>query len=274
MSRQIFRSVALERLSSPEQLDMLMQVTTVKSWLALGGFALLLTMSVAWGFVGRIPIELSGPVILLNTGGVKNLELTAEGRIAELYIAPGDIVTQGDPVAKVVPLNGGPGVEIVTPYSGRILELKTDVGSLGSPGLPLAGLEFVGQGVELEAIMFVSAADGKSISPGMPIRISPVTVQAEEYGYMSGWVRSVAVFPATRAGIIRTLGSEELMQALVTEPAPIEVRIALRPDEQTSSGYQWSSSAGPDFSIDSGTLGSATITIASERPIDLVLPTR
>ena len=38
----IFRKVALERLSSPEQLDQLMQVTSPKGWLALAGLGALL----------------------------------------------------------------------------------------------------------------------------------------------------------------------------------------------------------------------------------------
>ena len=36
----IFRKVALERLSSPEQLDQLLQVTDPKGWMALGALAL------------------------------------------------------------------------------------------------------------------------------------------------------------------------------------------------------------------------------------------
>ena len=39
---RIFRQAALDRLSSPEQLDQLMQVTTPKSWMALVAFIVLL----------------------------------------------------------------------------------------------------------------------------------------------------------------------------------------------------------------------------------------
>ncbi len=54
MQKPIFRKAALERLSSPEQLDQLMQVTTPKGWLALIALAGLLVTAVILGFVGSI----------------------------------------------------------------------------------------------------------------------------------------------------------------------------------------------------------------------------
>ena len=38
MAGQIFRKTALEKLSSPEQLDELMKITTPKGWVALIAF--------------------------------------------------------------------------------------------------------------------------------------------------------------------------------------------------------------------------------------------
>ena len=53
--KQIFRKVALERLSSPEQLDLVMQVTSPRSWIALSAVGLLLVTLVIWGILGSIP---------------------------------------------------------------------------------------------------------------------------------------------------------------------------------------------------------------------------
>ncbi|MEY4095680.1 MAG: hypothetical protein RLZZ53_2879, partial [Acidobacteriota bacterium] len=39
-SEKIFRKVALDRLASPEQLDLLMEVTSPRSWIALVAVAL------------------------------------------------------------------------------------------------------------------------------------------------------------------------------------------------------------------------------------------
>lgn len=271
-SNPVFRKVALDRLSSPEQLDQLMYVTNPKSWLALIALLALLITAVTWSIIGSIPVEVSGQAILLNSGGIKNIVAVAPGQVTTLHIAAGTVVAEGELIAEVTPLGETEAMPVYSPYNGRILELKTDTGSLIGAGASVASLEFVGDGVEQEVVMYVDAAEGKRIQAGMPVQITPITAQAEEHGFLLGEVKSVSDFPATNAGILRLLGSEELMAALGIANAPIELRIALIPDSQTASGYRWSSSQGPDFTIDNGTLASAKITVDSQRPINLILP--
>lgn len=56
----IFRKEALERLSSPEQLDQLMQIVTPRSWLPLAALGGLLGVGLIWSFVGKIPVTTTG----------------------------------------------------------------------------------------------------------------------------------------------------------------------------------------------------------------------
>jgi hypothetical protein len=60
MKREIFRSAALNRMSSPEQLDQMLEVTTPKYWIALAAVALLLLFGLAWGFFGRMTTKAMG----------------------------------------------------------------------------------------------------------------------------------------------------------------------------------------------------------------------
>ncbi len=271
-SNTVFRQVSLERLSSPEQLDQIVYVTNPKSWLVLIALIALLVTAVIWSIVGRIPVEVASSAILLNNGGVKNIVSVEPGQITALHLKPGQIVEQGQLIAEITPSGSAEMIPIYSPYNGRILELKADIGNMVNPGVSLASLEFVGEEIEREVIMYVSPTDGKRIQPGMTARIVPATVQVEKYGFLLGQVESVSEFPATYAGILRTLGSQELMQELDIIGAPIEVRITLFSNKQTPSGYQWSSSNGPDFTINSGTLASAKIIVENQRPINLVLP--
>jgi HlyD family secretion protein len=96
----IFRKVALERLSSPEQLDQLMQVTNPQGWLALAGLWGLLAAALLWGVYGRIPTEVSGEGILFQ-GGVSDLVAPSAGQIEEVQVAVGDVIQKGDVVAKI-----------------------------------------------------------------------------------------------------------------------------------------------------------------------------
>jgi len=97
----IFRKVALERLSSPEQLDQLMQVTDPKGWLALGAMGALLLTSLAWGIFGSIPTEASGEGILLRQGGVSSLVAAENGQVEEILVSVGDVIQKGQVVARI-----------------------------------------------------------------------------------------------------------------------------------------------------------------------------
>lgn len=97
----IFRKVALERLSSPDQLDQLLAVTSPKSWLGLAGAGAILAAALAWGFFGRIPTEAYGDGILIRRGGVAEVVATGTGQVEDLLVGAGDPVVKGQPVARV-----------------------------------------------------------------------------------------------------------------------------------------------------------------------------
>ena len=65
-SQSLFRQEALERLSSPERLDELMHLVTLRSWLPLGTLGVLLGLGLIWSFVGRIPVITSGRGVLVQ----------------------------------------------------------------------------------------------------------------------------------------------------------------------------------------------------------------
>ena len=162
---------------------------------------------------------------------------------------------------------------VVTPYSGRILEIMTEQGHVVNRGEPVVRIDPVGRAVKsLEAVIYVSSDAGKKIRPGMPIQISPSTVREEEYGFMIGTVTYVSDFPATPDGMLRVLKNEQLVQTLAGDGAPYEVHADLVPDSRTASQYRWSSPAGPPTQIHSGTLARAQVTVTRVRPVEMVVP--
>lgn len=97
----IFRKVALERLSSPEQLDQLMEVTSPKGWLALIALGSLLLAALTWGVFGSIPTETTGEGILIRQGGVSNVVSAESGQVEEILVSVGDVIEKGQVVARV-----------------------------------------------------------------------------------------------------------------------------------------------------------------------------
>lgn len=98
---KIFRKVALDRMSSPEQLDQLLRVTTPKTWLALLALIVFLGAAVAWGYFGELTIRVSGPGVLIRSGGVRNVVPLGAGQVLDLAVGVGDLVQVGQIVATV-----------------------------------------------------------------------------------------------------------------------------------------------------------------------------
>jgi HlyD family secretion protein len=68
-SERIFRKVALERLSSPEQLDQLVTLTSPIGWTAVLAIAALLATAIGWSIFGTLPTSVNGAGILVSRGG-------------------------------------------------------------------------------------------------------------------------------------------------------------------------------------------------------------
>jgi len=99
--QRIFRKVALDRLSSPERLDELMQATNPRGWIALMAVALVIVTAVLWGIFGNIPDRVHGDGILIKTGGVFAITSLAGGQISDVNVAIGDQIERGQIVARV-----------------------------------------------------------------------------------------------------------------------------------------------------------------------------
>lgn len=93
--KSIFRAQALEKLSSPEQLDQLLQVVNRKSWLPLAALAILLVLAITWSVVGQIPITVEGQGLLVYPRRVVSLQAPAGGQIVDLQVGVGDFIEKG-----------------------------------------------------------------------------------------------------------------------------------------------------------------------------------
>src|SRR4051812_21238558 len=97
----VFRKVSLDRLSSPDQLDQLMQVTDGRGWIILSAFGSILATAVLWGFLGSVAHDVPCSGMLVKTGGVFEVSALSAGRITDLAVRVGDMVTEGQVVARM-----------------------------------------------------------------------------------------------------------------------------------------------------------------------------
>jgi HlyD family secretion protein len=371
-SEGLFRKAALEKLSSPERLDVMMQVTSPTAWLALVAVGAVLALLVAWSILGSISIKVQGRGILIRGDAVLNVTSGAYGRLTEILVEENEVVQKGDVVARLhqpqlderirnkrseienliqqaernrrdqgriiarldvqadefrqkiatqeealakglltnaTVLNTkqqltsteqqkaqiradlgqwqgrvdsaqrdlsemesqlGSSTEVTSAYTGRVLEITASVGDLLNQGSGIVTLEAFEE--PIEAVIYIPAADGKKVLPGMLAQISPSTVKAEEYGFMIGEVQSVSDFPVTPEGLRKVLRNDQLVADLTGNSAPIAVEVLLIEDPDTESGFKWSSSKGPPMKVFTGTVCSGNVTVEQKKPISYILP--
>ena len=375
IQEKLFRKSALDRLSSPEQLDLMVRITSPAGWVALTALIGLIVVAIMWGIFGNIPTKVTGSAMLIKTGGVVEISARSNGLITDVSVRAGDMVKRGQKIARIaqpdlleqfnslkarktelqnksqlsanllkqkrdtlkfsndvlrrrldeqngllkdglitrqsvlttqqqleenavalkeldlrkvdielelaqiernlelVKVRLKLSTDVISPYSGRVLEIKLDENSVVQAGSSILNMELAGDSIkDLEVVVFVSSLDGKKVKPGMDIFISPSTIKREDYGYMVGKVTAVSEFPSTSQGMMRILQNQQLVQQLSAGAAPIQINADLTPDAGAPSGYKWTSPGGPPVLIQSGTLGTANISVRSQRPISLVIP--
>ena len=103
--RSIFRAEALDQLSSPEQLEQLLQVTNRKSWITLATLGFLIFVVLLWSIFGRIPVTVNGTGILIYPRQVMPFQASVQGQLSSMNIAVGDRVQAGQVIAVEFPPN-------------------------------------------------------------------------------------------------------------------------------------------------------------------------
>jgi HlyD family secretion protein len=101
MNPNVFRKVSLERLSSPERLDLAWRVTRPKEWLALLGVFCLIGAATAWGFKGSLATKVMAQGVIIHRGGVVNVVAPGTGQVVRLTVRVGDTVHANDVIAEI-----------------------------------------------------------------------------------------------------------------------------------------------------------------------------
>ncbi len=268
MQQSMFREKALERLSSPEQLDQIMQVIPLRGWLALIALAAVVVAAVVWSVVGTIPVQVSGQGLLLGQEGIRRLLAPSDGTVVD-HRRGGDTVHKGDVVVQLQDKDGKR-VDVVSPDEGIVVETYVHRGFPVQADSPLATVE--PRASELQAVLFIPIADASGIQPGMAVHLSPASASASQYGVLLGKVVYVSPFPASPLRLKALLADSDLVQ-YVSRGGPVhEVAVQINPDPSTPSGFQWSSGSGPPVRLTTGTLTTGDVVLGASRPLGLVLP--
>jgi HlyD family secretion protein len=99
VAENLFRKAAIDKVSSPEQLDLLMRVTSPVGWVALVAVAVMLTAIGVWSVLGSIPDLVDGTGTLFRGERISDVKATMGGSVVKLDVRPGMMVTAGQTIA-------------------------------------------------------------------------------------------------------------------------------------------------------------------------------
>lgn len=133
----IFRQESLERLSSPERLDQLMQILAPKDWLALTVFGSLTILGLAWSIVGRIPITVQGRGIFLQPRQVVDLQSSIAGQLKSLNVSNGQCVKKDEVLATIEPVALQQQLRLAQEKLDKLQKQATDASLMSSQRMQL-----------------------------------------------------------------------------------------------------------------------------------------
>lgn len=269
MSATIFRQNAMSRSAGPEKLDERIRVVTVRGWVGLAVGLMVVASLLGYASLGSTRVQVSGRALLVHEPYTYTAESPVYGIVAESPPQPGTQVVEGQQISAVRRADDptAPLIPILAPASGEVISVAAGKGAIVQHGQDVAYIEL--RSAPLIAQAFVPTGEGKRVQPGMAATVSPSVAPAASYGMMRAVVRSVSQYSLS-PDQIRTFTSNPIFANEVINGPPVLLVTLSLVRAENGSGFAWTSGNGPSFAIDTGTLGTATITISTSRPIDAV----
>ena len=267
----IFRKTALERLSSPDQLDSMLKITTPMSWVGIGAAAALAAAVVVWSFTGSIPDTVSAPGFLVYSYNTNTLYSTASGTVKNVLAEPGMVVETGTPVVELSSSTGDV-ITIESDQNGRISEFFVEKGTEVTPNAELFRLSPLTEN-EMSMVCYVDLDTAKQLEPGMEAAIYLNSADSGTYGHMEAVITNVDRYVSSEGALAEMLGADGQMASAVTENGPVAaVTCELKADENTESGYYFSAPRGSEIELSGGELATVQIILDESAPISKVFP--
>jgi HlyD family secretion protein len=158
----LFRKAALDKLASPERLDVLTQVTSPRGWLALWTIAAILGGIIVWSVWGSMPERLDGQGILIRGGGLREIRASGDGIVRDLQLTVNGTVTADQVIGQLVQEEAGGELQAAQLALAQAQQRYTE--SLGADQAQIAQLQATiatneGQIAEVQARLDAVEAD-------------------------------------------------------------------------------------------------------------------
>ena len=300
-SSQIFQQKALDELKRPEKAGAIFSITTSTGWIALAAVGIALFSVLVWAFFGVMAEQVVGYGVITDDSGVTNISPISGGRIVEMRYKTGDVVRKGDVVAVIeqtqleqqVYLNAEQAHaatsyddmrartaqlasakeelqhqgQVISPYDGIVTSQRMREGQIVQAGAPIYDVD-VTESQDMVGIVFVPALTGNKLKPGSVIQVSPGAIDSSLYGSLVGKVIELSPYPVNSDRVVYWTGNKEFANWILQKcgGAIMEVRVELTRDNDSNSGYLWTTLEGPKETITEGMTCTATAIVDRKSP--------
>lgn len=302
-TKQIFSEEALNKMRSPEKLDEILPITTPITWMGLIAVAVSMISVIIWSIFGSFTVKAEGMGLIMDPQGVSNITAVFGGKIDKLYVYSGQKIKKGDKIAHIEQIQENASIRmaqyapelatgeldvrnkvyefdarryqknetefIYSSFDGIIDDILSNEGATVGNGTPICSIRLSGGRKDLTGVLYIPVDKGKRVKPGQTIQLAPNGVDVSLSGNLIGVVRAVSQYPVSNQSVQNKLGNDHLSQFILQsqQSAVMEVTFDLVKDENSESGYLWSSTVGEHAPITAGSFCTGSIIIEKQPPI-------
>ena len=238
------------RQAGVDRFDDAIVVTRTRAWIGLAACLALLIGVIVWATTATVNHTVTGSGVALVNGTITRVESPVAGTVVEWRTDANQLV-RASQVLGWVETGNHRRVPLVTPISGRVLNLEVGVGATVVKGQPMSSITAV-RG-PLVILAFLKPADAQLVFQGMRALLSFPGGQA-----FPGQVVHVGALPITRQEVASGIGSPAL--ADIVAPSGSVVAITVAPTGLKAGGG----------TADAGDVTSVTVIVGSTHPINYV----
>ena len=265
--KEVFRKSALEKISSPDQLDKVLKVTSPMSWLALLGITLILVFVVVWSFTGYLPTTITATGMIVRSNTSTNTVLsTQRGTVQSLPAGVGTAINKSNNTVMV--LSTATGNEMITTdLLGTVTEVLVKPGEAVDNNAEILRVNTQMSSNQKETVVcYVPVSDMDKIKRGMEVTVSLDSADSKGYGHMSGRVINIDTWAASQKAIAAVVGNDNAVANMILGDGKSVCAVAceLNIDPRSRSGYAWSNEKGIKEAILSAPQ-QCTVKIVTER---------
>ena len=168
---KVFRKSAIERLSSPEQLDKALAIGSPMSWLALIGVTIMIVVALVWSVVGTLPTMLDASGIIVTPDSTGAIFTDVTGVVSKVHVKKGDELHKGD---KVVDIKNSKNetITVIAQENGYVSEILVENEMQVFQGSELLRVTPAVSEKQV-VVLFVPVNDAQKLEAGMKVMVTP-----------------------------------------------------------------------------------------------------